>query len=482
MYCIECGALNKDDAIFCINCGKPMQGAEPVQTTEKTVTEGGTPQPAAENAHESGQEDNPSRIGYPEDTGRADSAQGNDARAAGEGAGGMYTNPYPAGSQPPKKKPDKKLLIIIAAAAAAVVIAVIIIIAASAGSGKTAIDLADYVTVEITGYDGEGTASVSVNSGWYLEAYNIIEDKYSNKPAKYLEAAAALVYVDVDAQADKTEGLSNGDVITITITVDDGGADGLPVKFRTSTFTYEVEGLAELTTVDLFEDVEVVFEGCAPYATVSVEGDCDYIYVYYYCDIYSNLSNGDTVTIYAEYDADDLLDAGYKAESNTMEVTVSGLGSYVMELSDFSDEAIETMKSNADKIIQAEIDNYTMTDTYELEYTGLYFISLKEDVSYSSNINGVYLVYHATGTLSYSMGDFDYYIVFGYSDVAENADGSYTLNLADGDYAGGYLSWEPTLGYETLEAAYDELVSANSGYYNYETTITGSSDADAEEG
>ena len=136
---------------------------------------------------------------------------------------------------------------------------------------------------------------------------------------------------------DKTEDLSNGDQVTAEIK----SSSDLPLDTFTKKYgyvvsnpkkTYTVEGLTKIDIVDLFDGVEVTFDGYQGNGTATLNySDANTKYGFTYSiDKSSELSNGDVVTVSVNSSSDYvdrfLLKDGKKAEKYEMQYTVSGLG------------------------------------------------------------------------------------------------------------------------------------------------------------
>lgn len=77
------------------------------------------------------------------------------------------------------------------------------------------------------------------------------------------------------------ENLSNGDEVTVTAVVDNDTAKEYDLALKGGEKKFTVEGLQEPQELDLFENIDVQFNGIAPYITASVNGgsvgvDVDY--------------------------------------------------------------------------------------------------------------------------------------------------------------------------------------------------------------
>lgn len=108
-------------------------------------------------------------------------------------------------------------------------------------------NILDYVTVDFSGKNGEGTAYVNVDYNGIetemvggeekLKEMDEIED-LSNL-TKYINAVSSISF-----SIDKNEGLSNGDQVIVSVSYDNSAAQAAGVDFgNQSSKTYEVKGL-----------------------------------------------------------------------------------------------------------------------------------------------------------------------------------------------------------------------------------------------
>ena len=224
------------------------------------------------------------------------------------------------------------------------------------GGSSSSVSLMDYATVEFGGVDGSGTATLSVDhvkmeQDMAGDDDGDISKEELEKIAKFTEFEFSINY-----ELDKTEGLSNGDTVKVTVTYDKDlqKESGVKVKGDT-TKEFKVEGLKEPVEVDAFDSsvwntdsgVKVAFEGTAPFAELSIENNCDssvpQAYVEYTADKTSDLQNGDTVTITASLKAG-AEDEGYVLKETESTLTVEGLDSYVTDISMLSAEDVKTLE------------------------------------------------------------------------------------------------------------------------------------------
>lgn len=237
------------------------------------------------------------------------------------------------------------------------------------------LDFTDYLTFEVSGYDGAGTLAVSVDYDKLAEAVlgkepNKESKKEYEKYIKYQENKELLVY-SVSATADKTKELGNGDYFLVTVQLNVTTffeQNKISVNSDTYTKTFEIgidtEKLTELTEVNIIDLINVEFFGKngEGYANISygkfdvdvttLDGESytltlDYQKTYFSGDHFSmssskegvtdvminaefenngKLSNGDTVKMTISFPEAALAEEyGIKIPVTEKEYTVSGL-------------------------------------------------------------------------------------------------------------------------------------------------------------
>ena len=439
MICKNCGTENGEGVRFCKTCGNP-------------ITEGGNPElngignSPADNVNVGG------------GTNSTSSMQKKDLSNIIE-----------------KLKTIPKMVVVGATAA---VVVLILIICVAVTSGKT-IKLDKYLTIEAEGYDGYGTANVSID-------WDAVEEKYGSK-LKFTGAAKKefggflglmspvdAIQDSVSVQLDKREGLSNGDVVTYTWSVDENLSKyvNCKVKFKDGDFT--VSDLTEVGTFDAFDDLTVEFSGIAPYGTVSINYTGDEFSSYdFSCDKTSGLGNDDVVTVTLN-----IRDMSYYAENYgkvpenvTKTYTVSGLQEYAESYDKLTDDFIAELKSETEDSIYA----YTASDysgsssLTDLNYVGYIMNMAKESSYYSGNVNNLYIIY--SGTVSNSEGEFGttkVYFPVQFKNIMIGDEITYEQNCGIVGYSNIDGTWYSTKGYVNPIICYMEIVETNRDSYTSE--------------
>lgn len=223
------------------------------------------------------------------------------------------------------------------------------------GCGKKKIDVTEDLTVNFDGYNGYGTAMLENEYAWESEALEAAGVKSIDT---FSDLGDALVIeMAITYEVYPKENLSNGDEVTVIAQIDEDVAEEYKIKFVSNERKFVVKGLPEIETVDLFENIDISFLGIAPNVTANLDNanTDSYVSMRFKMDKSNNLNVGDVITVTADYNKEDLLEAGYIAESDAKEFVVEGVAQYVNELTQIPDELLEKMKKQMEDATKAYV-------------------------------------------------------------------------------------------------------------------------------
>jgi len=202
-------------------------------------------------------------------------------------------------------------------------------------ASKTTIDLKDVTHITLTGFDGEGVLSATVD----------VDEKYG------------AFYETVSVDFSKSSGLTNGDEVTISFNYDKNAAKTYNLKVKASDMHYTVSGLVAATPVsenDLFEGLDINFEGIAPLATASLDTSNTKfkdVVTYQIIDEKEYYDAGEKIRVRAVFDAADLEKLDYKAtvdsEECIKEYIVEDVDRYITDTDQITDEMMASLKKEA---------------------------------------------------------------------------------------------------------------------------------------
>lgn len=458
MYCGNCGTENTSDARFCRECGKPLEN-EFVQE-EQVVQK--TPGPS------------------PDENKQAEEA-------------GVSKKPTSQWMERIKRMPARFLI-----GAGAAVVLIIAIVCFWIISGNT-IKLDKYIVMETHGYNGYGTADISIN-------WDEIEKKYGSK-LSFTDAARSEYgefikmttpmevfqgYVRVSLE--KNQRLSNGDSVAYTWDVDEDLYKYIDCKVKYKDDTVSISGLEEIDTFDAFKNLEVEFSGVSPNGVVNLNYTGDDLSTQdFICDTSTGLSNGDTLVVSindnkVEYYAEQL---GKVPEEPEKEYKVEGLDHYLEKLDEIDSETLKSLQQKASEVYQEqEADSWGDGESLQsFSAIGEYLLTPKNEGTWG-NQNQLILVCKARVKNTYSSDEDKYdkendiYWYIGYDNLVVTDDGTVSVELKDystpyhsmtidsgiSDGWWGTRSWYYN-GYESLDDLYQDVVVANNENYNYEERV-----------
>lgn len=202
-------------------------------------------------------------------------------------------------------------------------------------ASKTTIDLKDVTHITLTGFDGEGVLTATVD----------VDEKYG------------AFYETVSVDFSKSSGLTNGDEVIISFHYDKNAAKTYNLKVKASDMHYTVSGLVAATPVsenDLFEGLDINFEGIAPLATASLDASNTKfkdVVTYQIIDEKEYYDAGETIRVRAVFDAADLEKLDYKAtvdsEECIKEYIVEDVDRYITDTDQITDEMMASLKKEA---------------------------------------------------------------------------------------------------------------------------------------
>ena len=278
------------------------------------------------------------------------------------------------------------------------------------------------VKVDFTGYDESGQliynsdefkslveAAVYKKAGFNKEQAETLSQRdalsYSmiasdkKLSSKYVKAESMLKTIHYEFN--KTNNLKNGEEVTFTITT---SSKNSPIKAEKKTF--KVQNLKEYEKVsaeNLLKEVTVTFSGFNGYGTVTFGNSIKNYFQLNSSNSYSNLKNGDkiTLTVNDSY-IKTLKESGKIVDNKNVDITVSGLKE-IKDIKNFED----LIKRN-DDYVKSEHKNNSY-DTYTIESQGSYMrINVNNHENGSVSLVTIYKITKTDSNNSKS-GEYKYY-------------------------------------------------------------------------
>lgn len=367
-------------------------------------------------------------------------------------------------------------------------------------SRKITIDLNQYVTISIDGYDTVGDASYMFNHVAFIEDFaDKIKMKQDDMASDVLPCEMLLTSC-VSGALNQTSGLSNGDVVTYNWMCDDEAAEEIfQVELKYEPIEKVVDSLESLRMVDLFKDIEVNVLGIPPKAYVEIINHSTDPLVkdlVFEAVPRNRLKNGDTFVVQIKGGAQpkEYYAEHYEAviSEETKEYTVSGLDSYVQSIDEIPLDLLEEMKTYVETIwVKADVRRFPNTISIkECTYEGS-IVLLDNGEGVMTDENQIHLVYKVV--LQYknrdSIEEYTYYMGAYFEEVLKLKDGTIVLDwdecwpstdsVEDDMYH--LFKWQEerslsdyfwqSEGYDSLETAYKRIVLDQAGEYDAEVKL-----------
>ena len=381
------------------------------------------------------------------------------------------------------------------------------------------IDVSKYMTLSADGYNTVGKLNIDFDTDKLEQDYgkqiatrfkkqmkNLKDDTYglSSLTASLYDGYEADLFAETCAtgSADKTKGLSNGDVVTYTWDDNsDEAEEAFGVKVKYTDITYTVSGLASVNTFDAFDGVDVEFSGISPdgRATVnSLPTAAEAQGLYYPLDENSGLSNGDTVTLTVHSNRDDFSDCidkyGAMPQATEKTFTVEWLNEYVTSADTLSDSVLVSLQNQAEDVFKSyAAQRFSNGQTFKgMTYLGNYILTPKNKDSWGDK-DRIVLAYQVTVHHDYTSelnttydadDSFFWYITF--NNVSKDADGNIASGLNDYDtpttfvkidsgvqkysFSSSTETWE-YYGYASLDSLYNAAVNQYVENYNHQDNV-----------
>ena len=481
MRCSNCNNENAEGTRFCVYCGSPLSGQQPQQPQQPQM-------------QQMPQQPQQPQMQQPQ----------------------MQQMPQQPQQQVPptlavtKKRGQRRFdaSFFIAIGIVALIIGAVIFFL----TRPTSVDMKDYVKVSYTGCDGHGKASISIDRDKFIKDYEnkiSFTSEYKDKmkrawgplaDAAMEEEGPAKEFLSqcVSVTCENTEGLSNGDKLDIKIEINEKNLKYFKVKAEDSEFKYTVKGLAEVSTFDAFEGLEISFSGFDQHGVAEVtkqKSDGVFSDIDYYIDDNRDLSLGDEVLVKlrvsGQTDQDAIIEKlsqeyGMVPEAFEKTFKVEGLDEYVAKYESMDLKFVDQMDKKIGDELDKQIEgNYTDNEiNMGKELIGHFFASAKDGGS-----NMLYVIYkiHSWNDVD---GEFFYYSYGLFRDIVTNSKGECTVDLDDyelpdggsafGLYGDAFRVNDDSnyyyIGFKTYDDLVDRCVKENEEDYDVQDLVENTKD------
>lgn len=281
---------------------------------------------------------------------------------------------------------------------------IIVLVAAIINSFPASIDLNDYYTASVSGYNQIG--SVDLIFDWdkfekdygekirYINNYNSKDE--NKKPYETL--------VDCfDYNIEDNGSFSNGDTAIVSWDIDeDTISKAFNCKIKYKDFKVKISGLEDVEFFDAFYNFDYNISGVSTTAELQIISNLNsmgYYGLYYESDKTQNIKNGDiiNISIYTE-NGEDILEyciGRFDKVPNRLSYSfvAEGLPEYINKYEQISSEALANIIENGESYLRLEYKDNDYIKNMSYAYMGNYFLYQKNnDADYTNKLILLYKV------------------------------------------------------------------------------------------
>ena len=232
-------------------------------------------------------------------------------------------------------------------------------------------DLKQFYTITFEGYDGAGSAVITLDDAALHRAVETLRYDYRESPLHLVHCDDAdfdALETSVQAILNAKDALRNGENVQVSYTCDEALARKLKLKVEAQTQSVTVTGLpvvTMLTDEDVFALVKITAAGISPDITVSVTNESS---IPFLKDMTLQIdepkdayANGDVITLRAYYNEAEALNEHYALETPsgecTKDYTISVNRAYILDPETLSADVV-------DRAYQAGLGAFTDANEY----------------------------------------------------------------------------------------------------------------------
>lgn len=202
---------------------------------------------------------------------------------------------------------------------------IFLVIRATVSLAYETVDLAEMVNITFSGYSSNGTAALAFDDSKLNELLSTLKSDYDEAffhDTHPEDADYALFRQSLKCEVSKSEGLSNGEIVSANCTYDEELAKKLKLDITGTSRQFTVSGLSDMTRIsvdDVFSGLSVSFEGTSPNLTISLVNNNSNPLVskmiFEILDPKEYYASGDTVRVHAIYTDEMCMETKYLVDA-----------------------------------------------------------------------------------------------------------------------------------------------------------------------
>lgn len=341
----------------------------------------------------------------------------------------------------------------------------------------------DSLKVSFSGADGYGTMNIDIDEDVVgvkvFKKYG--QDYYQDMNMNAIDEIEGICNaIKINTSGAEDGKLKNGDVIKVKFSLDKGALKNDKFDIDTKSCTVKVSGLSNVDVINVFDNLNVTFEGAIPGLRANFEWNTDDEYIKHlslspvdrnYASGYLSAKPGETIKYKLNIGENEELEYGYKFKSYEYDLKIpDDVDTMLFDAEKLNDNNLDSIKKLAEQTIaDYSLDHNNKYSNYN--YEGFILQMPKEETCYENKLSVVYTFDYTSETT----GSTQRYIAsFTIHDVTLKGDGSLDYNsmFIGIDTFDGYVVCNdeayPTFGFDNAEEMKNEIVDSN-----MEATIKG---------
>lgn len=329
-------------------------------------------------------------------------------------------------------------------------------------------DVWDYITISYEGANGYASPDFTLNKD---KLYKELMGKSTDSDKSY-NVKMLIASIEITTEA---EDVSNGDKYKVTIDFDKKYEDAVGISMGSGSRKIKAAGIQKGTAISLFDNVDVMFAGISPEATVNISNNWENEYLSgltFTADKTEGIKFGDTVNVTCNATYEDIARHGYLAEKLEQSYDADKLPSFATNVSQVDSKVIEQVKKEVLETIVSETSVNTFHMLYKATKDVSFLYHVNNEICMDSKVTGVYFLsgngqqtdannyiyVFASAVISDSEDSRTVYFAFSYSNTYLNVDGTFDMNH-DNENKRYVCS-------DNYEKLYEECVGSKSNSYS----------------
>lgn len=330
--------------------------------------------------------------------------------------------------------------------------------------------LKKYVKVTYTGANGYATPSFEIDRD---KLYDRLAGKNPDEEKAY---NVRKLVESINVTTECTD-VKNGNKIKVDVSFNQGYEKAAGVSLGKNSYSIRAKGIKKGEKIDIFDSVDVMFNGVSPDAKVVITNNWEDEYlntVTFSADKESNIALGDSITVSCNVSYEDMARHGYLCRQMTATFNADRLSTYCESAEKIDKDIINGICKEIGETIKNETLDTTFRMLYKATKNTDYLYHLNDETADNIKILDKYFLTRKSG----QEGNNNYIYIVASADVHDNEStenvffifqyvNAYTT--IDGNFDIGHDNENKRYSCSTdMDALYQEIIGEKQNSYNIE--------------